>query len=192
MNTTSKIIAGMALLASLALAGCSTTTEISTTTGTNGVPVVITNMVRHFDAVKTAKVMHQVIPAAVVYANKSVPQYRQYIVDAQVAACALVGSTNVSPASIHAIFEQAGINNIRAPETEGVAATVYGIYSAFYDDLVTARLPQNEIVANMTVLLQAICDSLSEGLAKSPPPGIPPPPPISIRPPGSVIMTNGM
>lgn len=129
-----------------------------------------TNIVQQFDAQKAARIMHRVIPPAVQYANTTAPQYRKYIVDAQVAACSLVGSTNVTPEAIKAIFDQTGIATVKAPEIQGATMTIYDLYSAFYDDLVTAHLPQNEIVQDMTVLLQQLCNDLSDGLNSSPQP----------------------
>ncbi len=152
------------LLAGVLFTGCATGPQVVT----NPDGSTVTNTVRHFDPVKTAKVMHQIIPPAVRYADATVPQYRPLIVDAQVAACALVGSTNVTPENIKAVFAQTGINDVQSPEIQGVTVTVYGLYSAFYDDLVTAHLPQNEIVFDMRIVLQGICDSLSAGLAASP------------------------
>ncbi len=157
-----RLLIGVAALglAAVLFTGCTTVTTV--TPGPGGASV--TNQVQHFDPVKVVKVMHQVVPPAVRYANATTPQYRTYIVDAQVAACLLVGSTNVTPANIAAVFAQTGINSIQTPEIEGVTASVYGIYSAFYDDLIAAHLPQTEVVADMTIVLQGICDSLTEGL----------------------------
>ena len=154
-----------ALLAGVLTTGCKTTSTV--TVHPDGSST--TNTVTHFDATSTVKVMHQIIPPAVKYADQATPQYQQYIVDAQVAACSLVGSTNVTPDALKSVMESTGINGIKTPEIEGVVTSVYGIYSAFYDDLVTAHLPQNQIVDSMTVLLQGLCDSLTEGLNSSPP-----------------------
>lgn len=151
----SFILAGLICAASI-LTGCNTVT----TTNANGT--------RSFDAQKTAKVIKTVIPPAVVYADQNAVQYRKFIVDAQVVACSLVGSTNVSPDEIKIAFASTGINEIQSPEIEGVTATVYGLYSSFYDDLISAHLPQDQIVTNATIVIQAICDGLSQGLAESP------------------------
>ena len=168
---------GLAAIGALALTlttGCSTTTTV--TANPNG--TFTTNTVHQFDAQKTVKIMHRVIPQAVVYANRTVPQYRPFIVDAQVAACALVGSTNVTPENLKVVFAQTGITGIQTPEIEDAVATIYGLYSDFYDQLVAAHLPQDQIVANMTLIIQALCDSLSAGLAQSQPTATPASPPV--------------
>jgi hypothetical protein len=148
MKTQIMLAAALGLM----LAGCSTVTS---PTG------VVTQT---FDAQKTASVMRAVIPPAVQFADANAPQYAQYIVAAQVVTCGLVGSTNVTPTAIQTALNATGINEIKTPEIEGVTATVYGIYTAFYADLVTAHLPQSEIVTNTSIVLQAVCDSLTQGL----------------------------
>ena len=152
-----KVLMLLLMLGGMSLTGCST---VQNANGT---------VTRQFDANKTVSVLHAIIPPAVRFATTTAPQYRVLIVDAQVAACTLVGSSNVTPANIKVVFDQTGINSIKTPEIEGVTATVYGIYSAFYDDLVTAHLPQNEIMTDMTIVLQGLCDALTQGLALSSP-----------------------
>lgn len=180
------MLAGVLVLGS----GCSTTTTQVVTANPNGTFTTNVIVTHQFDAAKTVKVMNRVVPQAVVYADKAAPQYRQYIVDAQVAACALVGSTNVTPADLKVVFAQTGITTIQTPEIEDAVATIYGLYSDFYDQLVAAHLPQDQIVANMTLIIQGLCDSLSAGLAQSPPPETAPPLPAIETPLPSPAATN--
>lgn len=147
--------------------GCTATSVITTNPITG---ITTTNTVTQFDPNKTATELKVIIPNAV----KLVPsQYRNYVMDAQGTACSLIGSTNVTPDDITAIFGQTGIASIKTPEVEGVTATVYGLYSACYDDLILAHLPQDQIVADMTIVLQGLCDALTQGLAQSPIPVAP-------------------
>lgn len=175
MKHTKLLLIGAALFAAVITTGCMGVQKVSINPITG---ISETNTVEQLDPNKVATGLKTIIPGAV----KLVPsQYRIYVVDAQGAACSLIGSTNVTPDDINAIFNQTGIASIKTPEVEGVTVTIYGIYSAFYDDLVLAHLPQNQIVADMTIVLQGICDSLTTGLNESAPATVTIPPPAAIQ-----------
>jgi hypothetical protein len=175
---------GIAALAAavITLTGCVTKQTVTQTSP----GVFATNTVTTIDPVRTSAAIHSIVPGGVELAVSKAPNVRPYIVDAQVAICSLTDSTNLSPDALKAVVAQTGIQQIQTPEIETVIASVYGLYSAYYGDVINQQLDKNAQTAALVPVLQAICESLGEGLAQSAPPLLPSPSAVS----NAVIVPN--
>ena len=146
--------------------GCKTTTTVSQ--GPDGSSV--TNSVTTIDPARTSAVIKAIIPPAVRLAVTKEPKSYKWITDAQIAICALSASTNVTPALLKAVVTQA-TGQAPTPEVQATAESIYGIYAAYWQDVVLAKTDQNAQLAALRPVLEALCESLTIGLAGVTPPG---------------------
>ena len=139
-------IIGLALFAGMFITGC------ASQTGSTAIQI---------NPQSTASVIHAIVPPAVRLAVAKQPESAKWILDAQVVICSLSSSTNVSPASLKAAVASTGIKEIQTPEIEATIESIYGLYSAYYADVVAQKLNANQWCGPV---LQAICESLTQGL----------------------------
>jgi hypothetical protein len=158
---TALIGVSVTIALAFAIAGCTTTTKI--TNNPDGTSV--TNTVTHLDPQRTSTVIKAIIPPAVVLAVNQEPATRQYLEKAQIAVCAAASAGKFSPDELRAAIDATGVKEIQTPEVQAAIQSIYGIYEAYYGDVVAAKLNGNEW---LVPVLTAICDGLRDGLAASP------------------------
>jgi hypothetical protein len=155
--------AAVALVAAGCLTGCITQQHVTTLPdGTS-----VTNVVKKLDPQRTAKAIKAIIPPAVTFAVKQEPSSRVYIAKAQAAICFSAAAGKFSPEELKAAIEATGIKEIQTPEVEAALQAVYGIYDAYYGDVIAQKLNQNEW---LIPVLTAMCDGLTDGLTNAPAP----------------------
>lgn len=147
-------------IASFGLVGC--TTVENHTTNPDG--SITTNFVKTIDAQRTATAIRNVVPPAVSLACLESTNARPYISDARVAICALADSGKVTPQDLKGAVDSSGVKSIQTPEIEVAITTVYGIYSAYYGDVINQQLSKNAQTAALVPVLQALCDAIGQGL----------------------------
>jgi hypothetical protein len=164
MNTTKRYLAPILMTASVALlaAGCFTgcMTEQHVTTAPDGTSV--TNTVTKLDPARTSKAIHAIITPATSLAVSEEPKVRPYVEKAQVAICTAAAAGKYSPDELKAAINATGINEIKTPEVQAALQSVYGIYDAYFGDVVAQKLNQNDW---LIPVLSSICESLKDGLA---------------------------
>lgn len=165
MNTNKKtpliISAFSFLLSAFLFTGCVSTRTIST--DANGVSQ--TNTVTHLDPQRTANAIQAIIPPAVQLAVAEQPAAREYIVKAQIAVCTAAAAGNLTPDQLKAAVDATGVKELQTPEAQAAISAVFGIYQAYYGDVVAQKLNQNQW---LQPVLSAICKGLSDGLAAAP------------------------
>lgn len=165
-----------AVLWLLLTTGCTTTQQI--THWPDGTST--TNAVKQLDPQKTASAIRFIIPSAVTIAVAHEPSAREYIAKAQVAICFAASAGQTSPDQLKAAVNATGVREIQTPEAQTAITAVYGIYEAYYGDVIAQKLDQNQW---LIPVLRAICDGLTEGLANAPvPPPVVKPEPAIITP----------
>jgi hypothetical protein len=126
-----------------------------------------TEQVRQFDPDRTAQAVRAIVPSAVKLAIAKEPKARGYIEKAQLAVCSIVAAQkDLSPESLRLAVKATGLNDLETPEVQAAVATVYGIYQAYFSDVLQQQFSDNETMQNLSVVLLAVCDALSEGLAE--------------------------
>lgn len=155
--------AAVALLAAGCITGCMT--ERNVITSPDGTSV--TNTVTKLDPVRTGKAIKAIITPATTFAVNEVPEARPYLEKAQVAICTAAAAGKYSPEELKAAVDATGINEIKTPEVQAAIQSVYGIYDAYYGDVLFQKLNQNEW---LIPVLTSICQSLKDGLSAVPAP----------------------
>ncbi len=154
-------ILGIAL-AAMVIVGCSTTEKVITLPDGS----TATNTTTRLDPVRTSNAIKAILPTAVTFAISQEPSSRVYIEKAQLAVCATASAGKFSPDELKAAIEATGVKEIQTPEVQTAIQAIYGIYQAYYGDVVAAKLNQNEW---LVPVLSAICDGLRDGLNASKP-----------------------
>lgn len=153
----------LSIFVSLMICSSGCTTNKTVTSNADGNPA--TTKGTTLDPERTAEVIRAIIPAAVRLAIAREPDSRVWIHDAQLAVCAISDSKKVSPKDLKRAVKQSGVQQLQTPEAQAAIEAVYGIYTAYYGDVINQNLSARAQTAALVPVLKAICESLSEGLA---------------------------
>lgn len=149
MKTKIKILIGVLMIFVLTITGCKTVVDQSGSSA------------QQLDPQRTAGVIRAIVPPAVRLAVAKYPDTTKWFLDAKVVICALSTSTNVSPSDLKTAIKSIGVREIQTPEINATIEAVYGIYSAYYADVVRQKLPAQQWCSPV---LSALCESLGQGL----------------------------
>lgn len=144
------------------LTGCATTQNITQfPDGTS-----VTNVVTKLDPARTAAALRVIVVTGTRIAVTQDPESREYLSKAQLAICTAAAAGQVSPEQLKSAVDATGIKELKTPEAQVAISSVYGIYQAYYGDVVAQKLNQNEW---LVPVLAAICEGLSDGLTTDAP-----------------------
>lgn len=114
-----------------------------------------------FDPVKAQLVINIAVPHAVEYGIYKEPKARKYLSTVAVLIDVFATGTDLQPRELELVLDSSDVDLLKTKEARAVVDTVIALYTAYYLDVVEAKLDQHHLVDVLKTLSTAIRKGLN-------------------------------
>jgi len=109
-----------------------------------------------FDPTKAQTVINIVVPHSVAFGVSKEPAARKYLLMVAVAIDTFATGTELAPGELESVLNAADLDLLKTKEARAVVDTVIALYTAYYLDVVEAKLDKHNLVDVLKTLSAAI------------------------------------